>query len=210
MTTIDAFHVVFRTSQGYLGSSQSNPGDPEGPWHPSSYAQYLAVGGIARAAWILFAGDKFTMQLSVQMLTGWQIYIQTLLQWRIQEVGRCPKCGCDVTYNILVSNIVVGPISPKPQPDGCVLMSFYNNNAFGKFASHMALADRNNMWLTAGYESDGTIKWSQPELVWLHPCFYIVLYVKNMPTVKSPSLICRCFTIVSGARAMDVRFSKLV
>ena len=38
---VDAYHVVFRTSQGYLGSSQSLTGSPEKPWMPSSFAQYM-------------------------------------------------------------------------------------------------------------------------------------------------------------------------
>jgi hypothetical protein len=58
-----------------------------------------------------------------------------------------------------------GPISPKRQPNGQLLMTYYNNAGFGAFASHMPIADRNNMWLSCGYEFDGTIKWTQPELV---------------------------------------------
>ena len=29
----------------------------------------------------------------------------------------------------------------------------------------LPLSDRNNMWLIAGHEIDGTLQWSQPELV---------------------------------------------
>ena len=43
-------------------------------------------------------------------------------------------------------------------------MTYYNNNAFGRAFSHMPLNDRNNMFLTAGYELGGTLQWSQPEL----------------------------------------------
>jgi hypothetical protein len=41
LLAVDAYHVVFRTSQGYLGSSQSQPGAPEKAWAVSTYAQYL-------------------------------------------------------------------------------------------------------------------------------------------------------------------------
>lgn len=58
-----------------------------------------------------------------------------------------------------------GPISPKRQSNGLVLMTYYNDGGFGAFASHMAINDRNNMWLTVGHEqSDGTLHWTQPEL----------------------------------------------
>ena len=42
LTKVDAQHVVFRTSQGYLGSAQSQTGQPDAPWQPSGYAQYVS------------------------------------------------------------------------------------------------------------------------------------------------------------------------
>lgn len=36
MVTIDAYAVVFRTSQGYLGYSRSTVGDPSAPWRQSA------------------------------------------------------------------------------------------------------------------------------------------------------------------------------
>lgn len=58
-----------------------------------------------------------------------------------------------------------GPISPKRQSNGLVLMTYYNDGGFGAFASHMAVNDRNNMWLIVGHENvDGTLHWTQPEL----------------------------------------------
>ena len=59
-----------------------------------------------------------------------------------------------------------GPLSPKRQPNGLVLMTYYNTAPLGTFASHMTVNDRNNMWLTVGHEvPEGGLRWSQPELV---------------------------------------------
>lgn len=62
-----------------------------------------------------------------------------------------------------------GPISPKRQPNGLVLMTYYNNGGFAPFAHISPVSDRNNMWLTVGQEEGDvgngtTIRWSQPEL----------------------------------------------
>ena len=38
--TVDAYQVVFRTSQGYLGSATSQAGDPRKPWLPTTYAHH--------------------------------------------------------------------------------------------------------------------------------------------------------------------------
>ena len=57
-----------------------------------------------------------------------------------------------------------GPLSPKKQPNGLWLMTYYNTQPLAAFAAAATISDRNNMWLTAGREVDGTVKWSQPEL----------------------------------------------
>ncbi|KAH8098451.1 WSC domain-containing protein [Aureococcus anophagefferens] len=57
-----------------------------------------------------------------------------------------------------------GPLSPKKQPNGLWLMTYYNTEPLGAFAAAATVSDRNNMWLTVGREAGGTIKWSQPEL----------------------------------------------
>ena len=63
-----------------------------------------------------------------------------------------------------------GPLSPKQQPNGLVLMTFYNTAPLGAFATHMKVNDRNNMWLTVGHEMTNdktgrtTLMWTQPEL----------------------------------------------
>ena len=62
-----------------------------------------------------------------------------------------------------------GPLSPKRQPNGLILMTYYNTAPLGAFASHMKVNDRNNMWLTVGHEitlknGDKTVQWTQPEL----------------------------------------------
>ena len=51
-----------------------------------------------------------------------------------------------------------GPISPKRQRNGLVLMTYYNDGGFGAFATHMAVNDRNCMWLTVGHEQVPTAK----------------------------------------------------
>merc|ERR1712124_213691 len=60
-----------------------------------------------------------------------------------------------------------GPQSPKRQPDGTVLMTYYNNGGFGAFASAQTIMDRCVMWLTLGIEdqelpegNDGRLLWS--------------------------------------------------
>ncbi|KAH8067671.1 WSC domain-containing protein [Aureococcus anophagefferens] len=55
-----------------------------------------------------------------------------------------------------------GPLSPKKQPNGLWLMTYYNTEPLGAFAAAATVSDRNNMWLTVGREAGGTIKWSQP------------------------------------------------
>lgn len=111
------FYIVFRTSQGYLGSAQSTPGNPKTKWMPSTFARYAT-------SW----ADRFGANAS----------------W----VKNCR-----------------GPISPKKQPNGLWLMTYYNTAPLGTFASHMTQNDRSNMWLTAGVEENGTVLWLQPELV---------------------------------------------
>ena len=119
---VDAFYVVFRTSQGYLGSAQSTAGDPTVPWRPSAYAQHLSIAG-------------------------------------------GPDWVKAVHPNASALKNPRGPISPKRQPNGVVLMTYYNTGAFGEAFHTLPLSDRNNMWLIAGHEVDGTLQWSQPELV---------------------------------------------
>jgi hypothetical protein len=58
-----------------------------------------------------------------------------------------------------------GPLSPKRQPNGLILMTYYNTAPLGAFATKMKVNDRNNMWLTVGHETNETVLWSQPELV---------------------------------------------
>ena len=70
-----------------------------------------------------------------------------------------------------------GPLSPKRQKNGLILMTYYNTAPLGAFATHMNVNDRNNMWLTVGHEvnvittnaagvtsTTTTVKWTQPEL----------------------------------------------
>ena len=121
LLAVDAYQVVFRTSQGYLGSAQSQVGNPRLPWHQSSYAQYLPLDNG----------------------TDW------LAEFPNASALKNPR----------------GPISPKRQSNGVILMTYYNNGGFGAFAHRLPVSDRNNMWLTAGYEINGTIMYSQPELV---------------------------------------------
>ena len=122
---VDAYHVVFRTSQGYLGTSQSQVGDPTKPWATSTYAQYITPD------WVRAMHPNAS---SVKHPRG----------------PMSPKR-------------ILGAVSKTdPLP---VLVCFYNNNGFGAFASHMKINDRNEMWLTAGWEINGTLLWTAPELV---------------------------------------------
>ena len=118
-----SLYVVFRTSQGYLGSAQSQgDGGFGAPWQPSAFARYGAT-------------------------------------W------------ADAVPNASFVKNCRGPISPKRQPRGMGggdvwLMTYYNTAPLGAFsAQDLALSDRNNMWLAAGYEENGTVLWSQPELL---------------------------------------------
>ena len=117
----DILYVVWRTSQGYMGHSQSKPGKQyQDKWETSSFATYLPT-------W----ADNYTNSSFVKH----------------------PR----------------GPLSPKRQPNGLILMTYYNTAPLGAFATHMKVNDRNNMWLTVGHETittDGvhTVQWSQPEL----------------------------------------------
>ena len=53
-----AFYIVFRTSQGYLGSAQSTPGNPKTKWMPSTFARYATSWADrfgANASWVTVA-----------------------------------------------------------------------------------------------------------------------------------------------------------
>ena len=117
----DILYVVWRTNQGYMGHSQSKPGQKYSEtWETSSFATYLST-------W----ADNYE--------------------------------NCSFVKNPR------GPLSPKRQKNGLILMTYYNTAPLGAFASHMKVNDRNNMWLTVGHEiilknGDKTVQWTQPEL----------------------------------------------
>ena len=83
LVTVDAFAVMFRTSQGYLACSRSVARDPSLSWRPSSYARYLEPP----------VGKDWLASLHVNA-----------------SCMKNPK----------------GPISPKRQPNGVVLMTCVN------------------------------------------------------------------------------------
>jgi len=58
-----------------------------------------------------------------------------------------------------------GPMTPVRQKNNLILMIYYNTEMLAAFASTAPVSDRNLLWLTVGLEdSDGLVKWSQPEL----------------------------------------------
>jgi hypothetical protein len=63
------------------------------------------------------------------------------------------------------NNSLTVALTRAQQPNGIVLMTYYNNGGFGAFASKMPLNDRCYMWLVAGHEVGGELQWTQPELV---------------------------------------------
>eukprot|EP01045_Picozoa_sp_COSAG04_P016386 COSAG04_NODE_1363_length_7079_cov_19.484815_5_plen_83_part_00 len=69
----------------------------------------------------------------------------------LQLTSNCVTTNLQLRYADQVKN-PRGPISPKRQHNGLVLMTYYNDGGFGAFATHMAVNDRNCMWLTAGHE----------------------------------------------------------
>jgi hypothetical protein len=149
------FACVFRTSQGYLGSATSSKVGPRAPWERSGYATYLPVsplkGGAPTTA--VFVPPEALMVGIQQSLAGSMI-----------EAALRPGWAEHALNNQLKNPR--GPISPKKQPNGLWLMTFYFDGGFGAFASHMSVNDRNNMWLTAGHEvGGGHVLWTQPELL---------------------------------------------
>ena len=73
-----------------------------------------------------------------------------------------------------------GPISPKRQSNGLVLMTYYNDGGFGGFATRMVINDRNNMWLIVGHENeDGTLHWTQPELALYDSTHFLRTFVHS-------------------------------
>ena len=58
-----------------------------------------------------------------------------------------------------------GPLSPKRQDNGQVLMTYYNTAPLGAAFTHLKISDRNMMWLTAGHDVAEGLCWTQPELI---------------------------------------------
>jgi hypothetical protein len=116
----DMLTLFWRTTQGYIGHSTSQPGGPgqfAKPWTKSTFASYLPTwaDGYRNASWL-----------------------------------KHPR----------------GPLSPKRQSNGQVLMTYYNTAPLGAAFTHLKVSDRNMMWLTAGHDifPEG-LQWTQPELL---------------------------------------------
>ena len=141
--------LFFRTSQGYMGHAQSYYGDPTRAWHASTFARYLPSwkDDFVNASWVKHPRSD------PSRLVHWHAICCTrgaTTHFIRHTIRRC---------------LHRGPLSPKRQPNGLVLMTYYNTAPLGAFASHMPINDRSHMFLTAGMESNGTVLWSQPELV---------------------------------------------
>ena len=145
-TAEEQYHVVFRTSQGYLGASHSQPGAPEKPWAASTYARYLPVD--TSDDWVERTHPNASFLKHPRGPTAPKRAVQSM----VEE-------GADAEGGVEARARVGGGVPPP------LLMTFYNNNGLGAFATHEEQSDRNCMWLAAGWELNGTLRWSQPELV---------------------------------------------